>query len=80
MARGLPVLTSNRSALPEVAGEAALLVNPYKTEEIGSALLRLASDSTLREQLAQAGRERAKLFSWGRAVEQTYLIYKELTS
>ena len=78
MAHRLPVITSNRSALPEVAGDAALLVNPYKTEEIAAALQRLAQDSTLREELAQAGRNRAKLFTWENAAERTYSTYKEL--
>lgn len=80
MAHGLPVVTSNRSALPEVAGDAALLVNPYRTEEIASALLRLADNTTLRADLVQAGRRRAKLFTWESAVERTYGIYRELTS
>ena len=80
MARGLPVITSNRSALPEVAGDAALLVNPYRTEEIASALLRLADDARLRAELAEAGRHRAKLFSWKNAVERTYDVYRELAS
>jgi len=78
MARGVPVITSNCSALPEVAGDAALLVSPRETSEIAAALTRLASDDNLREQLAARGRERAKLFSWQQAVAATYSIYREL--
>lgn len=80
MAYDVPVLTSNRSALPEVAGDAALLVNPYRTEEIASALSRLAHDADLRAQLARAGQQRIKLFTWEKAVEKTYDVYRELMS
>jgi glycosyltransferase involved in cell wall biosynthesis len=80
MARGIPVVTSNRSALPEVAGDAALLVQPDQSEEIAAALTRLAEDVSLREKLAEAGRARAKRFSWRLAVEQTYGVYQELLS
>ncbi len=80
MAQGLPVITSHRSALQEVADDAALLVNPYKTDEIAAALQRLAQDSNLREALAQAGLNRAKLFTWEKAVARTYATYKELLS
>ncbi len=78
MAHGVPVITSNCSALPEVAGEAALLVNPLSTAEITTALERLASDTDLRQQLAGRGLERAKMFSWERAVTATYSVYREL--
>jgi glycosyltransferase involved in cell wall biosynthesis len=80
MIRGIPVVTSNRSAVAEVADNAALLVNPYRTEEIAKALLRLAADETLRTTLAQAGRTRAQTFTWQAAVDRTYAVYKELTA
>ena len=78
MAYGLPVITSNRSALPEVAGEAALLVNPYDVEELRSALLTLMDDADFRAKLAREGRERAAQFPWSRAVEATHRVYQEL--
>jgi glycosyltransferase involved in cell wall biosynthesis len=78
MAHGLPVVTSNCSALPEVAGEAALLVNPRSAMEITAALHRLAGDAELRERLADLGRARAELYSWERAVNATYEVYREL--
>jgi glycosyltransferase involved in cell wall biosynthesis len=78
MARGVPVITSNSSALPEVAGDAALLVDPRSTAEIAGALTRLAADAGLRQQLASHGLERAKMFSWERAVAATYSVYREL--
>lgn len=78
MANGIPVITSNRSALPEVAGEAALLVDPYDSDAISAALLRLINDSELREKLSQSGMDRAKLFPWERTVRATYSVYSEL--
>jgi len=78
MAHGIPVVTSNCSALPEVAGDAALLVNPLDYSEIAHALTRLASDGALRQTLTERGRERAKNYSWPRAVAATYSVYREL--
>jgi glycosyltransferase involved in cell wall biosynthesis len=79
MAHGVPVITSSmRSALPEVAGEAALLVDPEDVEALGAALLRLASDEALREELTRRGRERAGEFTWESAVEKTWAVYNEI--
>jgi glycosyltransferase involved in cell wall biosynthesis len=78
MARGLPVLTSDRSSLPEVAGDAALLVDPLRTDEIAQGLLRMCGDSDLREHLAAKGRRRAAAFTWAEAARKTRLVYREL--
>jgi glycosyltransferase involved in cell wall biosynthesis len=78
MAHGVPVITSNRSSLPEVAGDAALVVDPERTEQIAEALSRLASDRQLWETLADLGRARAQIYPWRRAVDTTYSVYKEL--
>jgi glycosyltransferase involved in cell wall biosynthesis len=64
MAAGVPVITSDRSSLPEIAGEAALLVDPESTEEIRGALERLLTSPVLRERLGGAGRCRARQFRW----------------
>jgi len=79
MANSVPVITSRRSALPEVAGDAALLVNPDDPEEIANALVHLASDPGLCDDLARRGRERALQFSWESALIKTWEVYKELT-
>ncbi len=79
MAHGLPVIASRRSAIPEVAGEAALLVDPENVEELGEALCRLTTDQTLRQDLAHRGRERAAQFTWEDAVERTWAVYQELS-
>jgi glycosyltransferase involved in cell wall biosynthesis len=78
MAHGVAVVTSRRSAMPETAGDAALLVDPENVEEIAAALLRLAADSDLRDDLARRGRERALQFPWSSAVEHTWAVYHEL--
>ncbi len=78
MAWGIPVMTSNRSAMPEVAGEAALLVDPMETESVREGLGRLTEDEGLRERLGKAGRERSAKFPWKLAVEKTWAVYREL--
>jgi glycosyltransferase involved in cell wall biosynthesis len=76
MARGVPVACSNRSSLPEVAGDAALLFDPEDVHAIRSALERLLMDRELAERLRAAGRERAAGFSWERTAELTVACYE----
>ncbi len=71
MACGTPVITSNISSLPEVAGDAAILVNPYRVEEITAAMHQVASDSKMRSQLREAGLKRASEFSWLKTGQET---------
>jgi glycosyltransferase involved in cell wall biosynthesis len=71
MARGLPVVTSSVSSLPEVAGDAALLVDPTSVDEIAAATVRVLTDPGLRERLVAAGRSRPAAFTWERAAEGT---------
>jgi glycosyltransferase involved in cell wall biosynthesis len=78
MAAGTPVIASNRSALPEVAGDAAILVDPESVEAIGQALRNLTHNEDLRRDLARRGTARARLFTWDKAVEETWNVYKEL--
>lgn len=77
MACGAPVLTSTTSSLPEVAGDAALLVNPLHTNEISQALERLWSDAELRRDLRERGLRRALEFRWERAAQQTLDVLRE---
>jgi glycosyltransferase involved in cell wall biosynthesis len=76
MARGVPVACSNRSALPEVAGDAALLFDPEDVAAIADALERLLTDDALAQRLGEAGREQAQQFSWRRAAEGTLASYR----
>jgi glycosyltransferase involved in cell wall biosynthesis len=64
MACGTPVLTSTNTAMPEVAGSAAVLVDPYDVDAIAHGMRRLADDSELRQDLRDQGLQRSKLFSW----------------
>jgi glycosyltransferase involved in cell wall biosynthesis len=78
MARGVPVVTANRSALPEVAGDAALLVDPEDTDALRDALCRLAADESLHASLIERGHARAKAFSWEKAARETWEAYETL--
>ncbi len=80
MAHNVPVLTSNRSALPEVAGDAALLIDPEDTDAIGEGLKQLAVNEELRKELGKRGRRRAAGFTWKAAVSKTWSVYSELLS
>jgi glycosyltransferase involved in cell wall biosynthesis len=78
MAHGTPVVTSNTSSLPEVVGNAALLVNPENVFEIRRGLQRALLDSTLRQQMKQRGYEQAQRFSWTTSVSRILEIYREV--
>jgi glycosyltransferase involved in cell wall biosynthesis len=79
MAHGTPVVTSNTSSLPEVVGNAAVLVNPENVFEIMRALLRVLLDQTVREKYKQRGYEQAKRFSWDASAQQILGAYEEVT-
>jgi glycosyltransferase involved in cell wall biosynthesis len=76
MACGTPVVSSNASSLPEVAGDAALLVDPRDVDGLAAAIDRLAQDPTLRASLAKQGIERARQFSWARTARETVEVYR----
>lgn len=77
MALGAPVLTSNVSSLPEVAGSAAVLIDPEDTEAIYRGLKRVLFDETLRRRLKQAGPKQAQQFTWQKAARQTLAVYEQ---
>ncbi len=78
MACGTPVITSNVSSLPEVAGDAAALVDPYDTEAIAWVLQQLAGDEELRRTMREKGLARAKSFSWERCARETLSVFEEI--
>jgi glycosyltransferase involved in cell wall biosynthesis len=78
MAAGVPVVASNRSAVPEVCGTAALLVDPEDTEALGRALNRVIQDKELADDLISRGRLRAAEFTWEQAAEKTWKVYDKL--
>ncbi|MFZ1755856.1 MAG: glycosyltransferase family 1 protein [Caldilineaceae bacterium] len=71
---GVAVMTSNNSSLPEVAGDAALLVDPNDTEAIADAMLRLSRDESLRQELIAKGYKNVKRFSWEKAARETLAV------
>jgi glycosyltransferase involved in cell wall biosynthesis len=79
MACGTAVLTSNVGALPETAGDAALLVDPHDTEEIAAGIERLLTDDALRDRLREAGRVRAASFSWDETARRTAEVLRRGT-
>ncbi|MDK2459106.1 glycosyltransferase family 1 protein [Aphanizomenon sp. PH219] len=77
MACGTPVITSNISSIPEVAGDAAILINPYNPAEITAAMQAIIHDSELRKQLSEKGLKRANQFSWEKTGLATVEVLKE---
>lgn len=74
----VPVLTSNRSSMPEVAGDAALLVNPEEPREMANAMLRLAREPELREQLIAAGKLQRSHFHWDLTAQRTWAALEKV--
>jgi glycosyltransferase involved in cell wall biosynthesis len=80
MACGAPVIAANTSSLPEVVGEAGLLIDPTSVDELAQALARLAGDPELRRELGQRARSRAAGFTWEATVEATANVYREVAA
>jgi glycosyltransferase involved in cell wall biosynthesis len=80
MAHGTPVVASNITALPEVVGNAALMVNPENVFEISRALLRVLTDQALRERMKAAGLEQAQRFSWDASVRRMLQLYEQVVA
>jgi glycosyltransferase involved in cell wall biosynthesis len=78
MASGTPVVASNQSSLPEVTGDAAVLVDPYDVESIVDGMRRVLTDPALAADLRRRGPERAREFSWARSVEKTRRVYDDV--
>jgi glycosyltransferase involved in cell wall biosynthesis len=78
MACGAPVITSDRSSLPEIGGQGAVLVDPEDTDALAAAIVTLIEDKKGREELAARGLERARGFSWERTAAETLAVYKSV--
>ena len=78
MASGVPVVTSNVSSLPEVAGDAAILVDPLNEDEIFEAYKKILSDKKLQREMIQKGLEQAKKFEWKESVKVLEQIYEKM--
>lgn len=78
MACGTPVITTNVSSMPEITGDAGILVPPEDPSALGSALRSLLADPTRRQKVAKEGLERAATFTWRRTAQLTYAVYQRL--
>jgi len=76
MSCGVPVITSNITSMPEIAGDAAILINPRDPEELKSSILTVLNDEKLRNELRELGFKQAKKFSWRRMAEETLKVYQ----
>jgi glycosyltransferase involved in cell wall biosynthesis len=78
MACGAPVITSTTSSLPEIAGDAAVLIDPYNTGQIARAMLQVLESEQLRDDLRQKGYARAQYFTWPKSASKTLSVYQRL--
>lgn len=78
MACGTPVITSNASSLPEVVGDAGLMVNPYNINELVEAMKVMLSDAELRQRFIEKGLARAQKFTWERCAEKTLELIQQI--
>lgn len=78
MACGCPVITSNTSSLPEVVGDAGIMVDPCDMDGLAEAICKVLTDEGLRQEMIKKGLARAKLFSWEKTAKETLKIYKEV--
>jgi len=78
MASRLPVIVSDRGSLPEVAGDAAIVVDPLSIEDIGSAIYRIIESPSVRDELIKKGLDQIKKFSWENSCKKTLRIYQDI--
>lgn len=80
MACGCPVICSNAASMPEVAGDAAIQINPMNADDLAKAIDRIATDDVLRRSLIEKGFSRANQFAWRKAAESTYAVFNKIIS
>jgi glycosyltransferase involved in cell wall biosynthesis len=78
MACGTPVITSNTSALPEVVGDATIMVDPYDVEKLAEEMRRVLADPALQGEMREKGLARARRFTWERTTKETVAVYREI--
>jgi glycosyltransferase involved in cell wall biosynthesis len=78
LACGCPVVTSNITCMPEITGDAGVLIDPYDVSSLTEGMYRVLTDEELRQGLKKKGLQRAKLFSWERCARETLAVYEEL--
>jgi glycosyltransferase involved in cell wall biosynthesis len=80
MAGGCPIVTSNLSSMPEIAGDAAILIDPFNLQEMKDAIHAVCTDEALAEKLRQNGARRVQEFSWEQCAKSTLDVYRQVTS
>ncbi len=80
MACSVPVVTSNISSMPEIVGDAGILVDPRRMDELADAVHRILNDRDLHDELARKGAERSKIFTWERTAQETLAVYRRALS
>lgn len=80
MSCGTPVISSNVSSIPEVVGDAGILINPNDTEELSNAIMRILNDENLKRQLISRGLQQAKKFSWEKTAKETLDVYNKIST
>ena len=78
MACGTPVITSNTSAMPEIAGDGAILIDPFNIDSIKDAMLKLENDTIFKDDIVNYGFERVKMFSWVNTAKDMLNLYKSI--
>jgi glycosyltransferase involved in cell wall biosynthesis len=78
MTCGIPVIASTTGAMPEIAGDAAFLINPYNGQELQAAVIKILNDENLRDDLIARGLKKAKEYSWAQTAKQTLAIYESV--
>ena len=78
MACGCPVITSNTSSLPEVVGDAAIMIDPYDVDALAKAMTEILTNDRLREEMVKKGLAQARKFSWERTAEETLKVYQRV--
>jgi glycosyltransferase involved in cell wall biosynthesis len=74
---GVPVITSNLTSMPEVAGDAALLVDPFNVDEMAKAMQTMSHDAPLRKQCIDRGTKRSEQFSWEQSAERFWSVIEQ---
>ena len=80
MSCGTPVITGNTSSMPEIANEAAVIVDPFDPGEIAHAMINILTDATLRDRLIESGKKRAKRFSWQDSANRFCQIFESIVN
>jgi len=80
MSCGTPVISSNAASIPEVVGEAGILIDPYQINDLAEAIFRVAESASLRNELSQLGLKQAQRFSWRRCAVETLRVYRDCVS